>query len=298
MRPYHASEPFPHLSSLVGITPSAKSLWTSFSIALVGSVWQPVAPAENQPVAVAMANYVNKEKKPWQPYNTAYSDISEDVREPASVRQAWTDFMQERDGMDYSVAANPVPDPRQRRFVQLVDLQPATIVKNSDQSRLIHLKEKGLVVQNGERQYDLYLQRGDMYVTDLEKRVLAHPYVRQSKESVKYNGNKLLNSSTDCHEAPYNLRFITHDQFWVTAGLSRNTDRMVNGIQVTHIWICFPSNPAHYWASWMEGCAEAPKHVKKKSRPSWYDAHISGPPEWTEIVYGGFRRETWAYAAY
>jgi hypothetical protein len=165
-----------------------------------------VAPAENQPVAVAMANYVNKEKKPWQPYNTAYSDISEDVREPASVRQAWTAFMQERDGMDYSVAANPVPDPRQRRFVQLVDLQPATIVKNSDQSRPIHLKEKGLVVQNGERQYDLYLQRGDMYVTDLEKRVLAHPYVRQSKESVKYNGNKLLNSSTDCHEAPYNLR--------------------------------------------------------------------------------------------
>ena len=54
----------------------------------------------------------------------------------------------------------------------------------------------------------------------------------------------------------------------------------------------------HYWASWMEGCAEAPEQVKKKSRASWYDAHISGPPEWKEIVYGGFRRETWAYAAY
>ena len=69
-------------------------------------------------------------------------------------------------------------------------------------------------------------------IVKVEQRVRVHPYV--AKMTIKYNGNKLINTCASDHESPYNLRFETDDGFPVTMGHTRHGN---NQPGVTHLWV-------------------------------------------------------------
>jgi hypothetical protein len=186
----------------------------------------------------------------WVEWAEGAADLEDDVRSRVTVQYAWIKFMTDRDNDAYyevvaiptSSTARGVTDSGHQPI--LADLDPTTIFARLDpatiQQSSAPLHQRGLVVKRSSTQFNLFLEAGDLTVVELEARVKTHPYV--AKRSIEYNGNKL--TCTDPCARPYHLRFVTHDEFRLQCGYSRNADPMVNGKQVSHIWVTFSSTLA------------------------------------------------------
>ena len=84
-------------------------------------------------------------------------------------------------------------------------------------------------------QHDLYTVRSRMNLQVLTTRIKEYFWILKS--SIKINGNKLMNTSSEHHEGCYNFEFHTLDGFKFLAGITRMKDKQIRGDQGVHIWI-------------------------------------------------------------
>ena len=162
----------------------------------------------------------------WDGYaaGLAPSD-DEGARDPSTLMSAWRAYMAASGAIWKIPNMKVVPGGE----VKLSNLS----IRASRES--ITYKERGRLVKRNDTQYDLYLRRGDLSISMVEDRCKAHPYVQN--KSLRKNGNKLLNTQPSNHEALYNLRFQTQDDFQLHCGYTREGDGLdEKGVQVTHLW--------------------------------------------------------------
>ena len=93
------------------------------------------------------------------------------------------------------------------------------------------------------RQADVWLKRGDTYMSDMCKRCRGHPLAVGSVPKYLYKVN--AQSGPENHESSYNLKFTTVLGFDLTFGYSRHKSTIES--QITHAWIAFGARCTEPW---------------------------------------------------